>query len=179
MKHRLLKVACTILLACSLLILFTAFTTPTSTKTAPTGSQNGSPQSITLAPTYKDGTVHPDTVWACFAYTQAWKSGTTTMAGYGQINCSLFMRTIDMTESAIWCQPVLWGCLWFNQGQIGAGCTFSNVLSGKGVYCPKTGVATWSKNIKPGQLWGIQTDTCAYSVSDGSACGTTQQNVQF
>ncbi len=176
MKGSLLKIACTIVLACSLLISLTAFTVPDTTKAAPAGARNGLPQSATLTPTHKNGA--PAT-WTCPTYTQAWKYAATTIAGYGQTNCSVVMETIDMTEYAMYCQPVLWGCLWFNQGQIGSGCTFTNVAAGTSVFCPKKGVATWSKNIDPGELWAIQTYTCAYASDATSACGGTQQDVQF
>lgn len=118
----------------------------------------------------------PNATWSCFTTTFAGKVGALTMWGEGYINCSQNMATIDMTEYAMYCQPVLWGCLWFNQGQMGPGCTYHNLSA---QYCPSSGTYRWSKNIDPGELWGVQTYVCAYAYDGSSTCGGTMQEVQF
>lgn len=113
--------------------------------------------------------------WECPTLTFAGKVNVSTMYGQGYINCSENMETIDMTESALWCQPVLWGCLWFNQGQMGPGCTYHGISAN---FCPSSGVYTRG-NISRGQLWAVQTSVCAYAYDGSSDCGSTQTDVQF
>jgi hypothetical protein len=113
--------------------------------------------------------------WSCFTTTFAGKVNSSTMWGQGYINCSENVATIDMTEYALYCQPVVYTCFWFNQGQIGRGCTYHNLNA---QWCPSSGTVRRS-GIGSGQLWAVQTSVCAYAYDGSSDCGATQQDVQF
>jgi hypothetical protein len=112
--------------------------------------------------------------WSCVIETFAWRSGS-TIYGMGYDNCSEQMAIIDMTVTAWYCQPILWGCIFFNQGQMGPGCTYEGETS---EWCPRNGAYSRG-GISGGQLWAVQTHTCVYSYGGSSACGDTAYEVQF
>jgi len=100
------------------------------------------------------------------------------MWGQGYLTCDGLVDTEDMIEAAWYCQPVLWGCIWFQQGQMGSGCTYTNVPPNGYRWCPSSGAYVWS-NIKQGQLWGVQTEVWVYAADGSYGHDSTFMQVQF
>ena len=174
MRHFSVKSSLAMLIAVTFLLSLSVLPVSAKTSKEPGAAKNIPLHSTVLRSSHIGKGSKPD--WSCFTTTFAGKVGPTTMWGQGYINCDTNMETIDMTLYAMYCQPVLWGCLWFNQGQMGPGCTYHNISAN---WCPSQGTYRWSKNIDPGELWGVQTYTCAYGYDGTSSCGGTMQEVQF
>ena len=124
-------------------------------------------------------------VWTCATYTHASSFqylGGPAFSGFGAGGaCTTYIETFDFTESALYCQPVLWTCLWFNQGSLGSGCTYNSPNGALMYYCPSNGTynSVGKFNPQKGQLWAVQTHFCAYTPTQGSSCSDTQFNLQF
>lgn len=117
--------------------------------------------------------------WTCGLQAYGAKLTSNSFWGLGWMDCSQSLETIDMTVYAIYCQPVLWGCLWFVQGQMGKGCTYNNISANTSYWCPAQKYYTWSKNVDPGELWGVRVQGSAYGSDGSAATDTVDLDIQF
>ncbi len=107
------------------------------------------------------------------------KSNGSTMWGQGYSSCNQKVFAMSLTVTAWYCSPILWGCVWFNQGTMSPGGT-CNIAGGvTAMWCPGVGAFTRG-GITNGQQWLVQVDACVIpTTSDPQSCGTADQQVQF
>lgn len=121
---------------------------------------------------------HPNvtgSTWSCALNTFAYKLSATGIGVSGYVDCNWVMSYIQQTVFADRCNPVLWGCLWTTNIQLGQ--CYDNIISLQ--WCPGQGQFNYY-SVTPGYLWRGRVTACV-DANDGTGqhCGTTSQEIQY
>ncbi len=56
---------------------------------------------------------------------------------------------------------------------------YQNTRPGLSYWCPRKGAYIWSRNIDPGELWGVRVAATVYDYEGNFASGIVDVDIQF
>ncbi len=174
--HRTL-VAISVTLAVSLLPN-TGFAKAFATSSAASDGPSSPPSVVTFSPKSQTNAPHPlileGPTWSCVvaAFGSKIYSGQ-TLGGSGYTSCTEGMRELDLQVHAEYCAPILWGCVFQDEGPMGINCNRPTAQ----IWCPTN--QAYPRDVSNGQLWAVVVTATAIDYEHNIATGTASEQVQF